>query len=148
MEKQAAAVDIWEQEVKGKIEPKIKAFQESVPKLSEEKRKAEEAKLSDEINKVQQESVKRRQKLTTDQESKLHDLKTENAALVKTLATKGNFDMVLNAAAIVWVSDKVKKENDLTKQLVDEYNKKNPVTSKGVVKPTEGKKDAKPSKKE
>jgi len=115
-----------EQKARTDIEAKMAKFKGAVAKLSEAARAAEEAKISAEIGELQQKFSDRRAKLANDRSTKVAELENKNRLLVESISRKGNYAMVFNAATVVYVSDEIKK-NDLTQDLIAQYNKAYPV---------------------
>lgn len=124
LEAKEIALATWEQDAKNKFEKEMNTYKEQMPKWKEEKRKTEEAKLSAKINELQQESARRRQELSSDQQAKLEELKLKNLRLVDEIAKKQSYAMIFNAATLVYVSDDMKKKFDITTDLVKAYNEK------------------------
>lgn len=114
----------WEQQAKNDFEKKMAIYKEQMPKWKEDKRKTEEAKISAEINTLQQESARRRQELSNNQQAKLDELKTKNLRLVEEIGKKQGYAMIFNAATLVFVSDEMKKKFDITADLIKAYNEK------------------------
>lgn len=121
-----ASIAADEQKARVDIEAKMTKFKNSMAKLKEDARMAEENKLSAEIGELQQKFNDRRNKLMADRQQKVAELENKNRLLVESISRKGSYSMVFNAASLVYVSDEIKK-NDLTQDLVNQYNKAYPV---------------------
>jgi len=148
LEAQEIAVAAWEQEANTKLEKKLKTYEEKKSKLKPDKLKAEETKLRAEVQELQQESVKRRQDVTTNQKAKLAELKSKNSELVKVLANKEGYSMIFNAAILDFVSEDMKKNNDITPKLIKLYNEKYPVkATPAAAEPKPGAAEPKPATK-
>jgi Skp family chaperone for outer membrane proteins len=126
LEAQENSIGADEQKARIDIENKMAKFKTSVAKLSDAARAAEEAKLSAEIGDLQQKFADRRTKLANERSAKVSELENKNRLLVESISRKGAYSMVFNSATVVYVSDEIKK-NDLTQELVAQYNKAYPV---------------------
>lgn len=126
LEAQENLIAVDEQKARTDIEAKMAKFKGAVAKLSDTARAAEEAKLSAEIGELQQKFTDRRSKLANDRSAKVTELENKNRLLVESLSRKGGYSMVFNSATVVYVSDEIKK-NDLTQELIAQYNKAYPV---------------------
>jgi Skp family chaperone for outer membrane proteins len=124
-----------EQVARVDIEKKMTNFRASVASLSEKARQEKETQLSNEIGMLQQQFTQRRQELGQKRQDRLRQLEDKNRLLLDSISKNGGFDMVFNAAALVYVSDDMKK-NDLTGKLVESYNKAYPVKPEAAKKPT------------
>jgi Skp family chaperone for outer membrane proteins len=110
-----------EQKARADIEAKMGNFKSSVSKLSEKARLEKETALSNEIATLQQQFNQRRLELNQKRQHILQDLENKNRLLLESVSRQGKYDLVLNAAAIVFASNEI-KNNDLTKTLVAKYN--------------------------
>ncbi len=122
-----------EQVARVDIEKKMTNFRTAVAKLDEKARQEKEAQLSEEIGRLQQQFSQRRNELGQKRQEVLRQLEDKNRLLLDSISKNGGFDMVFNAAALVYVSDDIKK-NDLTLKLVESYNKAYPVKADAPLK--------------
>jgi hypothetical protein len=103
------------------LEPKIAALQNLKP----EARAAEEAKLSGEINKLQEEFTKEADKIKADFEAVLKDMREKNRLLAISFAKEHGCDELHTDIVPIAISDRAKK-NHLTNEFVTKYNKTYP----------------------
>lgn len=135
-----------EQKARTTIEGKLAKFQESMAKLSDKARQEQQMALNDEINKEQDALNKLRTDYTQKRQRILTDLENKIRLQVESLARKEGLDIVFNSVAMVFVSDKIKK-NDLTTKLIAEFNKAYPVKAEPAKKGAPAKSPAKPAEK-
>ena len=126
LEAQENLIAVDEQKARTSIEAKMTKFKTAATKLSDAARAAEEAKLSAEIGDLQQKFTDRRSKLANDRAAKVTELENKNRLLIESISRKGGYAMVFNIATLAYVSDEIKK-NDLTQELIAQYNKAYPV---------------------
>lgn len=115
-----------EQKARVGIETKMNKFQSNMNKLSPEALQKEQAALANEYSNIQQQFYQRRQELEKRRHLVQGELENKNRLLLESISRKESYDMVFNAAALVYVSDGIKK-NDITMKLIAEYNKAYPI---------------------
>lgn len=116
-----------EGEARTSIEKELASFNDSKSKLADAARLKKETELGEKINKLQTQFAQRRMELNQKRQEILQQLQTKNQLQIESISRKGGFSMVINSAALLYVSDDVKK-NDLTDKLVAAYNEAYPVT--------------------
>lgn len=134
-----------EQKAREDIEKKMTNFRSSMAGLAEKARQEKEAQLTAEISKLQQQFTQRRMEQNQKRQEISRQLEDKNRLLLDSISKNAGCDAVFNAAALVYVSDEIKK-NDLTQKLVDSYNKAYPVKGETKTGPA-AKTPAKPVKK-
>jgi Skp family chaperone for outer membrane proteins len=115
------------------LQSEVEKFQGTMSKLSpeslqkkQEHLQKQQATIAQEANKMEEALNMRRQELEKRRHLVQGELENKNRLLLESISRKENYDMVLNAAALVYVSDGIKK-NDITMKLISEYNKAYPV---------------------
>jgi Skp family chaperone for outer membrane proteins len=88
--------------------------------------KAEQA-LSQRIETLRMEFGKKREEHAQKIQDKQNDLKMKNNLLVESIARKRGYDLVLPVEVLPYVSESFKKANDITDQLMADFNKAYPV---------------------
>lgn len=124
LDKTEAKINEDEQKAREDIEKKMANFRTSVASLSEKARQEKENALGEEIGKLQQLFAQRRSDLAKKKQELITKLENKNRLLLDSIAKNGSYDAIFNAAALVYVSNRLE---DVTGKLVEAYNKAYPV---------------------
>lgn len=124
------------QKAQADLEMKVNKFKSAMAKLSDSARAAEEAQLSAEVNAFHQKSEEKIRKLEDEYNAKILEFQNKNQLLLDSIGRRNNYSVVI--PSVLYVADEFKK-NDLTAELISQYNKAYPV------KPAAPKAPAKPS---
>ena len=108
------------------LQKKIQNFQNTESKLSETAKKNQQESLQKEIMKFNQDFTEKAQKINEEKEKMVADLETNFKKVVQSIAEELNIDLVLNSAGMVYGSLNIRK-NDITSDVVTNFNKLNPV---------------------
>ncbi len=128
LDKLESKINEDEQKARVDIEKKMANFRSSVANLSEKARQEKENQLGEEINKLQQLFNQRRTDLAKKKQELIARLENKNRLLLDSIAKNGGYDAIFNAAALVYVSDRIE---DVTNKLVEAYNKAYPIKAPG-----------------
>lgn len=145
VDKLQADLNAEEQKADALFEEQVTKYRNSMAKLGEKARADEEARLSTMYRDQKQGFANRRLKLEEDHRQKAPEFQNKNRLLVESLGKKGNYDIIIYDQALAYISDDLKK-NDLTEELVTQYNKAYPVKATPAAK-TAPKAPTKPGKK-
>lgn len=115
------------------LQKKIQNFQNTESKLSETAKKTQQQSLQEEIMKFNQIFSEKGQKLSEEKEKMVAELENNFKKVVQNVAEKLNIDIVLNSAGMVYGSLNIKK-NDITLDVVTEFNKLHPVKKEAPAK--------------
>lgn len=110
-----------EQKASMEIEKKLAEFQKKMNVLSEKAKMDQQAALSKEYNDVREKMGQRRMEVSKKRQDIVSTLENRNRFVLETVARKEGLSLVLNGAAVVYLSDELKK-NDITSKLVEAYN--------------------------
>lgn len=109
------------QQAQADLEQKVAAFKATAASLNNKAKEEAEMKLGNEYGALQQKFSQDRMNSAQKRQVELGKLEEKNRVLLNDISQKGGYDLVFNSAALVYVSDEIKK-NDLTQSLITAYN--------------------------
>lgn len=115
-----------EQKASAEFEKKFADYQKSLPKLSDKAKMEQQAVLTGEYQGLQAEFTNKRRNVMEKRQKIIADLENKNRLLLESVARKKKLDIVYNSQALFYVSEELKK-NDITSELVLEFNKAYPL---------------------
>ncbi len=118
-EKQALVAS--QDKARTELEAEVEKFRASAGKLDEKARAAQEVALGNKYNALQQKLTQDHVKFEEKTQKEHAEILKKNQFLVDDIGKEGKFDLVINSQAIVFASDRMKK-NDLTTVLAAKYN--------------------------
>jgi Skp family chaperone for outer membrane proteins len=130
LEEEEIKIAMDEQKARESIEKEVALMN----KLTEKARLEKEKALGEKVNSFQKDFTDRRTVLTKKREEAVADLENKNKLLIESLAKRNGIDIILNSAAMVYASENLKK-NDMTLELINDFNKAYPVAKETPVKP-------------
>lgn len=111
-----------EQKARTDLEGKMASFQSTMGSLNEKARQGKQEELGNEIRILQEKFTQRRGEHDAEKQQFFSNLESRNRVIINEIGRAGGYDMILNQAAVLYVSDRA-KTNDLTAKVAEGYNK-------------------------